>query len=312
MPQYSLAWDKLVFIGYSDSATFKVETASTGSYLLRVHSEGTRTAELASELQLLDTLSRTLPYPVPTGLAAASGEYIVHSGEAGLSLPPVTVTHWVEGNLLEDDLSELQAAELGRMAGELHQAAACFAPPAGFTRPRWGADSFKLEMERLKRHYPSFLSEREWLDYQAAAAKILRQFASLKPAGEGYGLIHGDLHSGNIIDDGRQLLPIDFGRCGYGYYLYDLAAMLLGLTPCQRKLCIDGYASVRPLPENAVAQLECFFVMVMLGNYSHHADNPEEISGLREEQPYALAYLRQFLQGNSFLFERMMPVLPDA
>ncbi|WP_150266902.1 phosphotransferase enzyme family protein [Paenibacillus tepidiphilus] len=312
LPHYGLEWDKIIYLGYSDSITFKIETAAAGSFLLRVHNAQARAGELVSELQLLDALSLTLQFPVPTGLAAVSGETVIQPGGAELQLPLVTVTRWVEGELLSDTLTDAQAAELGVMTGELHQAAATFDPPAGFTCPVWGMGSFGLEMERLKEHYSGFLTETEWGWYQDAAAQIGDELATLAPSPDSYGLIHGDLHPGNIIEDGRRLMPIDFGRCGYGYYLYDLAALLLGLSPRQRELCIEGYASVRTLPVNAVRQLECFFIMVMIGNYSHHAGNPEEIPGLQEEQPYALAFLREYLRGESFLFRRIAPVSPEA
>ncbi|WP_308460917.1 phosphotransferase [Brevibacillus formosus] len=35
-----------------------------------------------------------------------------------------------------------------------------------------------------------------------------------------YGIIHGDLHQGNIVFHNGDPRPIDFGRCGFGYYLY--------------------------------------------------------------------------------------------
>ncbi|EPY05268.1 aminoglycoside phosphotransferase [Paenibacillus alvei TS-15] len=58
-----------------------------------------------------------------------------------------------------------------------------------------------------------------------------------------YGLIHGDLHTGNVVYNGEEPRPIDFGRCGYGYYLYDMAGALLGLGVKQREQFITGYES---------------------------------------------------------------------
>jgi len=57
-----------------------------------------------------------------------------------------------------------------------------------------------------------------------------------------------------------------------------------------------------------VKQLECFFIMTMMENYSHHASNPLEWEGARAEQPYALAYIQAFLTGESFLFRKLDPV----
>jgi Ser/Thr protein kinase RdoA (MazF antagonist) len=86
-----------------------------------------------------------------------------------------------------------------------------------------------------------------------------------------------------------------------------MAAALLELSPAQRGSLIQGYSSVRELEPDYERKLECFFVMIMIGNYSHHISNPDEIPGLREEQTYALAYLREYLQGERFLFSRIEP-----
>ncbi|MED1958767.1 phosphotransferase [Brevibacillus formosus] len=62
-----------------------------------------------------------------------------------------------------------------------------------------------------------------------------------------YGIIHGDLYQGNIIFHNGDPRSIDFGRCGFGYYLYDIAHTILGLYPSQRELVIKGYESLRKL-----------------------------------------------------------------
>ncbi|MFD1908076.1 hypothetical protein ACFSQ7_34970 [Paenibacillus rhizoplanae] len=77
----------------------------------------------------------------------------------------------------------------------------------------------------------------------------------------------------------RRISPraIDFGLCGYGFYLHDLAAALLELSTEQRRSLIRGYSSVRALEPDYERKLECFFVKIMIGNYSHHISNPDEL-----------------------------------
>lgn len=123
-----------------------------------------------------------------------------------------------------------------------------------------------------------------------------------------YGLIHGNFHLGNVVFNGGEPRPIDFGRCGYGYYLYDMAGALVGLGVKQRERFVAGYESVKKLPSGYMQQLECFFIMFMIENYCHHAANPEEAENLTSEQMFACAYLQAFLQDSSFLFRRVDPV----
>lgn len=57
--------------------------------------------------------------------------------------------------------------------------------------------------------------------------KELRQFERQFP--ERQGLIHADLHFGNILSAGEELVAIDFDDCGYGFHAYDLAVPMLSL-----------------------------------------------------------------------------------
>src|SRR5690606_16267328 len=144
--------------------------------------------------------------------------------------------------------------------------------------------------------------------YQEAAKKVLSNLTTMHPSEHNFGLIHADLHTGNIVFINDDPYPIDFGRCGYGYYLYDMAGSLLGLWPKHRRMFIQGYESIRKLETNYIRYLECFFVMFMIENYCHHASDPREVVGLIEEQQYAQAYIREYLNDRPFLFELVEPV----
>jgi hypothetical protein len=57
------------------------------------------------------------------------------------------------------------------------------------------------------------------------------------------------------------------------------------------------------MEDEAIPKLECFFIMAIIEAYSFHAENPLETEGLIEEQPYAQAILRAYVNGEPFLFE---------
>lgn len=307
LAEYDLEWNRIELIGMSDSVTFRIETEDSGSFLLRIHGERFNREEILSELEWTRYLNQTAGFVVPQGLASSGGGYILETGCEERRLAWATVMHWVEGEPVEVNLPDDHIFRMGNMLAGMHEAATTFVPSAGFTRPVWGADSFKLEWSKLEEHHAVMVTEEQWKLYQAAAAKIRTDLEAMQPDASSYGLIHGDLHSGNIVFDQGQPRAIDFGRCGYGYFLYDMAAALLELSPAQRGSLIQGYSSVRELEPDYERKLECFFVMIMIGNYSHHISNPDEIPGLREEQTYALAYLREYLQGERFLFSRIEP-----
>lgn len=307
--QYDLAWERIEFIQLSDSITYKIETSTAEKYLLRIHSDRWSKDEICSELMLLQALRQEAGTVVPTGLASRDGLCVLEvDTEEGYRRPYVTMMRWVEGEPTQGVVTDQDAYNMGVMAGKLHDAAAQFNPPNHFVRPTWGIASFRKELARLEHYYSRFLSDEAWEAYQAAADKIIDAIACILESEDNYGLIHGDLHIGNIVFDDNNPFPIDFGMCGYGFYLYDIASTILGLYPKQREMFMQGYQSVRTLEPGYHQLFECFFVMVMIGNYAHHAADPRETDGLVAEQPYAQAIIRDFLRGEPFVFQSIEPM----
>ncbi|GGH31019.1 phosphotransferase enzyme family protein [Paenibacillus segetis] len=309
LQQYDLEWERIQFIQLSDTITYKIETSTAESYLLRIHSARCSKEEIRSELVFLQALNKSSELNVPEALASCDGSYVLEiTTEEGYMRPYVTMMRWVEGEHASGKLTDSCAYNVGVMMGRLHDAAASFVPSSDFVRPEWGSESFSREFTKLEPYHSRFLSDEEWKSYQAAAEKICSELTGMERSNQNYGLIHADLHTGNIVFNNEQPYPIDFGRCGYGYYLYDMAGLLLELSPAQRGMFIQGYESVRELEPNYVRHLECFFIMFMIENYCHHAPDPRETASLIEEQPYAGAYIREYLRGHSFLFEVIKPV----
>lgn len=309
LQQYDLEWERIQFIQLSDTITYKIETSTVESYLLRIHSARCSKEQITSELAFLQALNKSGDINVPIGLESCDGSYVLEmETEEGYRRPYVTMMRWVEGIHANGKLTDSCVYNVGVMMGRLHHAAASFVPPSDFVRPEWGSDSFRREFAKLDVYHTHFLSSEGWYSYQAAAKKILSELAVMEQNEHNYGLIHGDLHTGNIVFNNEVPYPIDFGRCGYGYYLYDMAGLLLELNPKQRRIVIQGYESVMELEPNYIRHLECFFIMFMIENYCHHASDPRETSSLIEEQPYAGAFIREYLGGHSFLFEVIQPV----
>jgi len=305
---FNLKQVALEFIGYSDTITYQIKTEDGRKYLLRIHPGRISRTEIMSELQFLDAL-HAAGFVVPIGLTAPDGlRVILIDSIEGSPALPVTLMKWVNGEHARESLTESQAFHVGTMIAKLHEAAASFERAAGFTRPTWGRESFKKAVAKLERYAHNFLSAASWLLYQRAADKVLSQLDEMNAHEGNFGLIHADLHLGNIIFAEDHSYPIDFGRCGFGYYLYDLAAVMLSLVPKQRYQVILGYQSVRPLDSGYIRSVEFFFIMIMIENYSHHASNPSETDSLKHEQMYALAYIDAYLSGNSFLLNVLKPV----
>ncbi|OAB39049.1 aminoglycoside phosphotransferase [Paenibacillus macquariensis subsp. defensor] len=310
--QYDLEWELIQFIQLSDTITYKIETSTAGSYLLRIHSDRLSKEEIHSELTLLQALNNSDDLTVPEGIASYDGSYVLEiDTDEGYRSPYVTLMRWIEGEHTSGEVTDSCAFNMGVMMSRLHKVAVSFVPPSDFVRPIWGMENFSHQMAKLERYYTCFLSEEAWESYQAAAEKIVTELGVMHRSDYNYGLIHADLHTGNIVFNSGHSYPIDFGRCGYGYFLYDMAGILLELYPKHRWMFIQGYESVRKLGTDYIRDLECFFVMVMIENYCHHASDPRETVSLIDEQQYAQAYIRGYINDTSFLFDVIEPVIID-
>ncbi|WP_456289898.1 phosphotransferase [Paenibacillus sp. AK002] len=311
LQQYNLRWVEIEFIGISDTITYQVRTNIDETCLLRIHSDRRCSNEIDLELQFLDALIAA-GIKVPTGITTPSGlRWLTIDTDHGFKAPLVTVMKWVDGVHAHERLTEDQAYQVGVLIAQLHEAALGFERPSDCRGPVWGINSYREALAKLERYAGTFLSEASFILYQLAAEKVISQLDHMNADDFNYGLIHADLHLGNLVFEGGFPHPIDFGRCGYGYFLYDLAAVMLSLVPNQRLKVLQGYESVRKLGSNYIHSLECFFIMIMMENYSHHASNPRETESLKSEQIYALAYIHEYLRGRPFLLNVVEPIEID-
>jgi len=66
--------------------------------------------------------------------------------------------------------------------------------------------------------------------------------------GDKFGIIHADMHLGNIHFRGEDITIFDFDHCAYGWRAYDLA-ISSELPKAQQSSMIEGYESRRPLTQ---------------------------------------------------------------
>jgi len=301
LQQYDLEWTEIKFNKMSDTITYKITTENKDCFLLRIHNNSRKQAEIYGEIMFLEHL-KNMKVIAPVAQETKSGEYVLNSKISDSEILHVTLMNWINGKLISTP-TDIQIRNTGRLLAQIHNAGESFTPEETMSFPEWGVGSFRENMKKLSQYYSVFLSEKEWKVYQNAADKIISELDSINKFSQNYGIIHGDFHMENIIFSRNAAFPIDFGRCGYGYYLYDIASTILGLSWRSRKKYIEGYTSIRKLEADYEGLLEMMFIKVMIENYCHHCSDPRETEGLIAEQPYALAFMQAYLNGQSFLFQ---------
>ena len=257
-----------------ENAVFRVDLADGGKVALRVHRHGYHSdASLASEFAWMRAL-QLAGIEVPQVVASASGrDCEVVEIEALPGARQVDVFRWIPGRQLGSSEAGLKGSAatiaaqyetIGAIMARVHNHAAHWSRPAGFTRHAWDVEGLLGEQPLWGRFWelPALSqAQRALLLHTRALAR-----AVLEDYGQGadrFGLIHADLCPENVLVDGAAVRLIDFDDAGFGWHLFDIATSLYFITPdsqypVARDALLRGYRRERPLDEAAVARLPYF------------------------------------------------------
>jgi Ser/Thr protein kinase RdoA (MazF antagonist) len=255
-------------VGRGANVVFRFEAEGAGRFLRITHAELRGRAELTSALDFLRHLCRSrvaVCAPVPS-----RGGRLIEELRQGDDLFLGSVVAEVPGRPIETAPPEAEAFEaLGQTLGQLHRAAACYAP---------GPERQFLHWERLWSDVAARLAP----DDAPARSEFRRIDAWVRqlPRGTGdFGLTHGDLNTGNLRWDGRRVHVIDFDEPVYHWFAADVARPFRELTQrpvAERQSALDsllrGYRAVRPFDDSWEAELPRFMRMKDLDIYAWASD----------------------------------------
>jgi Ser/Thr protein kinase RdoA (MazF antagonist) len=246
LEQHGVAVGRLRWMGEHSNHLFRCDTTTGDRLVVRVClSDGRSDAELDSELAWLKALARDTDLIVPAvrfSTRAATPDF--PAGGRCIAFA------WVEGRHCEQRPSRRLVADLGRVLATLHAHAQRFRPPAGFTRPT-------LDIDRLTwaGTWEATLLARRRID--PATRRLLGEVADwvqaaliqLGSSPKVHGLVHGDLHLGNVLDHHGQARPLDFDDAAWGHYALDLAITVDSVPEPLHPVLLGGYQAVQPLPD---------------------------------------------------------------
>lgn len=277
-----------------ENTTFHV-LSPDGEFNLRISRPGQQSlSTLNSEIAFLEAL-REQGFRVPE-------PHLGHVATAKTPRVPeprnVLLFRWMKGEFLRDRLTPKEARMIGIVMARLHEFTQTWKLPAGFERLHlhdWAARD--RGCHRIDKPI-SGLSEEDRQLVLALDLEARQALTTLERTSLNYGLIHSDLHVGNILVEGDELNVIDFDDTGFGFLYYDFASALafhlneeLYEPICEAMM--EGYESIRPLPPQAVEMLP-LFLRIRLGGVSRwildRVDNPS----LREVGP---GWVHHFCQG---------------
>ncbi|MDF1515288.1 MAG: phosphotransferase, partial [Anaerolineae bacterium] len=243
---YNLESASFHLLQHGENTTFYVEKSGGDSApdaiyqdnrcLLRIHRFGYQNeASIASELAWLAAL-QTAGLPVPEPFPTRGGHMYTVAGAPGVPEPRVcSLLRWMKGRFYENNPQPRHFTTIGHLMARLHGHAENWQPPSVFKRRSWDSEGlfgdnggFHLPKTALWARIP----EPYAAQFHTVADKTTAVMKVLDSVPGARGLLHADLHLGNVLfgrDPGTgelQARPIDFDDCGYAHWVYDFAALL--------------------------------------------------------------------------------------
>ncbi len=310
--QYAVVYKKLQFLGHSENVTFYVEAAAE-KFLFRIHQPVSASHDniwqqpsiIKSELLWLAALSKDIDVVVQQPIKNQQGEWVTQvSTDNTQDIFSCSLLRWIDGNISETRRSSQQAHQLGSIIAQLHQHRSQWELPQNFIRPTFDENRLRAALQSL---YPAvsngLISVEHYQLLTTATQKIENMMKTLARV-QNWGLIHADLHQSNYLFHNEQIRPIDFGRCGFGHYLYDIAQFIDHFLPEVRSSFFEGYQTIRNLPENYLQIIEGFSIMASIEVFAFHANNPNEHKWLSSTVQYVSEnHIPKYLENESFLLD---------
>jgi Ser/Thr protein kinase RdoA (MazF antagonist) len=264
-------------VALSENVTFRVvDREGGGAYVLRLHRPGYHTLEeLNSErvwTRALAAAGVAVPIPLVT---RDGGDYVSVAIPALAQQRHAGMTRWTEGQLLADVLERDEDAseskryfeQLGAVAAAMHNQSSRWRPPPAFTRHAVDADGLLGDAPFWGPfwEHPVF-SPTERRLVIAIRDRIREVLGRYGQGASTFGMIHADLHHGNLLVGEGGLTVIDFDDCAFGWHAYDIAVSLQHQqdTPrfeAVRQAFVRGYRTRRELGDDVLALVPMFLLV---------------------------------------------------
>ena len=263
LKHYPLRVEKLKFIAQSGNVIYKVMDNNNHEYCLRLNiSKNNALDEKWTSKQAINSEMIWLNHLYKQSRVVVQKPYVNSSNEFITTINGVncTLVSWLKGDHKPYVKCKEDALLLGDMIAKLHEKSARYKAQTDFNRPCYDSSYLKSGLAKLKKASAYNLTESHVDSLNKAGEKILNLYINLKKTEDAWGLIHADLGCSNLIFHEDKVSPIDFGACGFGFYLRDIAS-LFGYTPLSlRKHVFEAYDRVCKLPHNYVELTEAFYV----------------------------------------------------
>jgi Ser/Thr protein kinase RdoA (MazF antagonist) len=295
-------------INHWENTTFRITTTTGKQFLLRVHRPGYHTeAGILEELTWLERLSPAATFRVPAPFRSRNDRLVEPVASPLLSEPRhCCLFEWIDGRFVQKSLRPSLMSHLGTVIAEMQRLGEGL--PVVHRR-YWDA-------EGLVGKHPKFGTIDELRGISVKTQDVVSQGRELvlrhlkrfeRDHPHKQGLIHADLHFGNVLVTPGGFAVIDFDDCGWGFHAYDLAVSLLSTgqllgedrqkeMPRLKDALIEAYAARKnweASDEAILPYLTTARKLAMLGWLNSRSDNPRLRQRLKSATARTAAYLKK-------------------
>jgi len=276
---YSIKNESIEFIAQSGGIVYKVNDIyclklylSINNALEAVWSEK---SVVNSELEWLAAIARGTDITVPVPYKNIHGEYVTVIEGISCSL-----TKWLKGRpsgfgkpdgyikalLANEDMDNFDDKEDAlnyiKVLGKLHKHSSEWMRPAGFKRPviELTEDDMTNIFIKLDDLNGELYHKNDIDTIKLAGRKAFEKKKTIEKNNMTWGLVHSDYTPSNYIVYNHEIRPIDFGGCGFNYYLADLALAVHFVAPHKREFFLDLYSGYFPLLDNYINLTETLYI----------------------------------------------------
>jgi len=251
---------------HAENTTFKV-ASQHGPFNLRISRPGYQTtSNIRSEIVFLAALRKEgfrVPAPWQERVVTASHPEVPESRDCVL-------LGWLDGEFARGKLTVERAHKVGRVMAKLHEFTSLWSAPAGFDRQQLHEWAFGPRRP-MPIDDPSPLAFEEDRKLLIEVERETRPFlATLPHDPDWFGLIHADLHLGNVLFEDEEVNLIDFDDTGFGFWLYDFSSALAYAVeseefPILQEAMFKGYREIRALPPETSRLISPFLQLRLAG-----------------------------------------------
>lgn len=293
---YALDAVHIELLSHSNKMVYKLSGPHKEEYIFdiyipREHEDNTANDEnrkygtleaVASEARILHMVSEKCPeLKSPSPLRTTDGQLLSSMTVNGTS-SPCLLRKFIAGNQLVKGSEQYvrQAYQAGRVAAKFHHCSNWHLQHEYNHRPVHRQNYVRNILQTIGRGRDAgTMTRAQYALIEEALAFVIQRMGELDHHPNALGIVHTDLRDANLLGDGKHVIPIDFGRCVYGYLLYDLGEMCAhmgggdGEIPVQ---IMKGYHSLRKLTPDDIVSVEAFqllFILSVIAEFILQKDN---------------------------------------